>query len=355
MNLILRNAALFVGSLYFTFFIYRFLKSIIKIHLWMIAIIFILVLFISYPAKNYLDLYAVVYYHVLVISIILELLNFILKKYQLYHILFTTGILTAILTVSLFGYGYYRINHIVKTTYHITSEKVDHLKFIEISDLHMGNAVDQTKLKKICKDISQEKADMIFLTGDFFDENTTLQQMKDACQILSTIYHTKGIYYVYGNHDSNVYSEHPAYYANDIRQEFEKNGIVVLDDEVVTVQNITIVGRSDAHFYNDSSRKTTAQLLEHQSIEQNYTIVLDHQPLDLEENATLHVDLQLSGHTHGGQLFPQRILTELTSDTLVYGKRKIGDFQAVTSSGISGWRYPIKTGAKSEYVVIEVN
>ena len=86
----------------------------------------------------------------------------------------------------------------------------------------------------------------------------------------------------------------------------------------------------------------------------NYTILLDHQPLDLEQNASLGIDLQLSGHTHGGQLFPMGIVQSLTSDTLVRGQRNIDDFTAITTTGMSGWRYPIKTGAPSEYVIIKV-
>jgi len=82
--------------------------------------------------------------------------------------------------------------------------------------------------------------------------------------------------------------------------------------------------------------------------------LLDHQPLDLKENANLGVDLQLSGHTHGGQLFPMGVIQSFVSDTLVSGSREIKDFTAITSSGISGWRYPIKTGSRSEYVVINV-
>ena len=82
--------------------------------------------------------------------------------------------------------------------------------------------------------------------------------------------------------------------------------------------------------------------------------MLDHQPLNLDENAALGIDLQLFGHTHGGQLFPMGIVQSLTSDTLIRGQRDIGDFTAITTTGIAGWRYPIKTGAPSEYVIINI-
>ena len=123
------------------------------------------------------------------------------------------------------------------------------------------------------------------------------------------------------------------------------------------MDNINIIGRSDASFWQTNNRASMADLtaLIPKDKKDNYTIVLDHQPLDLETNATLKIDLQLSGHTHGGQLFPMRFFQTLTSDILVYGQRNIGDFTAITTSGIAGWRYPIKTGAPSEYVVINVD
>ena len=113
-----------------------------------------------------------------------------------------------------------------------------------------------------------------------------------------------------------------------------------------------IIGRRDAGYYQDGERLTMQELYPQHT--QHFVLVLDHQPLDLQTNASLKVDLQLSGHTHGGQLFPQGLIQSLTSDTLVYGKRKIGELTAITTSGISGWRYPIKTGAPSEYVIIEI-
>ena len=142
----------------------------------------------------------------------------------------------------------------------------------------------------------------------------------------------------------------------EIKENLENNGITVLDDEVVCLDDVNIIGRKDASFWGENPRLSSEELYQKipEDKKSNYTILLDHQPLDLNENADVGVDLQLSGHTHGGQLFPMGIIQSLASDTLVSGSREIGDFTAITSSGIAGWRYPIKTGARSEYVVINV-
>ena len=103
-------------------------------------------------------------------------------------------------------------------------------------------------------------------------------------------------------------------------------------------------GKDNDNEYDFSQFKTSQDKL---------VLGISHQP-DTFTQAKNVVDLQLSGHTHGGQLFPMGIIQSLASDTLVSGSREIGDFTAITSSGIAGWRYPIKTGARSEYVVINV-
>lgn len=344
-----------LSSIYFTFFIFRFLKLFLKITVsfWLLTIIYFVVFLISRPALHFLNIEAVVYFHILVVALFLEILYFFVKKYRIWQYLIPTGLLCVVIVAMIFGYGYYNMHHVVEKDYILNSDKISDLKIAVIADLHMGLSMDLADLEDLCNEISQKKADIIVLDGDIFDEYTTYQQMKESCKILSSIYNTKGIYYVYGNHDSNLYTSTPQYQSENIRDEFEKNHVTVLDDEIKMIDNITIIGRGDARFYNDGNRLEMKELYQNKT-DENYVIVLDHQPLDLELNASLGCDLQISGHTHGGQLFPQGLIQSLTSDTLVYGKRTIDDFTAITTSGIAGWRYPIKTGAPCEYLIIEV-
>ncbi|MCR1961347.1 metallophosphoesterase [Thomasclavelia cocleata] len=351
--------AVLPGIVYFTFFINRFIKTILNYHTNMLIILVIglVVSMLSLPAINTLELYGVIYYHLLVIMLILELLNIILKKFLIYRFIFTTGVLAIIITALVLGYGYYNIKHVIPTTYNLISKKISDLKIIEIADLHMSTSLSVLQLQEYCNEISKEKADIVVLTGDIFDENTPLDDMLNACKVLSTISNKQGIYYIYGNHDNGSHAfKDIAFTPEDIRKNLEFNGIEVLDDEIVTLENINIIGRKDASFWGTNPRLSTVELLAKipDDKKDNYTILLDHQPLDLEENASLGIDLQLSGHTHGGQLFPMGIVQTLTSDTLVRGQRNIDDFTAITTTGMSGWRYPIKTGAPSEYVIIKV-
>lgn len=351
--------AIIPGVIYFTFFINRFMRSVLNIHTnrFYLIILAIIVTIVSIPAMNTLELYGVIYYHLLVITLILEFLNIWLQRYNIYRFTFITGILGVLVTVLCLGYGYYNIKHVVATTYDLSSDKIDNLKIIEIADLHMSTSLDVLQLQKYCDEMSELNADLVVLTGDIFDENTPLDDMVDASKALSTIKNKLGIYYVYGNHDNGSRNfDDVAFGPEEIKENLEKNGITVLEDEVITLDKINIIGRKDASFWGNNPRLATSELLAMipEDKRDNYTIILDHQPLDLDENAALGIDLQLSGHTHGGQLFPMGIVQSLTSDTLIRGQRTIHDFTAITSSGMAGWRYPIKTGAPSEYVIINV-
>ena len=90
-------------------------------------------------------------------------------------------------------------------------------------------------------------------------------------------------------------------------------------------------------------------------MENKFILLLDHQPSELEKNSELGYDLQLSGHTHKGQIWPVGLISELFNfNELEYGYKEIDDFKVIVSSGISGWNYPIRTGSKSEYVIIDI-
>ena len=131
-----------------------------------------------------------------------------------------------------------------------------------------------------------------------------------------------------------------------------ENGIQVLEDDIVEVtDNLTIVGRKDASV----ARSEMSELIF--GVDKDaFVLLLEHQPVGLTENASLGVDLQLSGHTHAGQIWPTGQLSELAGVVeLNYGWKKIDDFQVIVSSGIAGWGYPIRTGGHSEYVVITVS
>lgn len=220
---------------------------------------------------NTLELYGVVYYHLLVITVLFELLNIGLKRFSWYKFIFTSGILPIVVTVLFLGYGYYNINHVVATNYELSSDKIDDLKIIEIADLHMSTSINIDELKKYCDKMSELNADIVVLAGDIFDENTPLEDMMEASKILSTIDNDLGIYYVYGNHDNGRY-DGMTFGPEEIKENLENNGITVLDDEVVCLDDVNIIGRKDASFWGENPRLSSQEL--YQKIPEDKKVII---------------------------------------------------------------------------------
>ena len=89
----------------------------------------------------------------------------------------------------------------------------------------------------------------------------------------------------------------------------------------------------------------------------DFILVLDHQPKEYKENEANGTDLLLSGHTHGGQIWPGNIIFNILKfDDAVYGETvgENGSFRAFVTSGVAGWGYPVKTAAPAEYVIIDI-
>ena len=129
----------------------------------------------------------------------------------------------------------------------------------------------------------------------------------------------------------------------------DKTGIRILRDESINVGNVTIVGRDDR---SNRSRKSVEQLT--QGVTRgDYIILLDHQPFKLEEAEQNGVDLQLSGHTHRGQVWPLNWVTKKMYEC-DYGQWRKGQTDYYVSSGMGIWGGKFRIGTDSEYAVITV-
>ena len=129
----------------------------------------------------------------------------------------------------------------------------------------------------------------------------------------------------------------------------EAAGITPLKDEAVNMGDFYLIGRDDFDSFTRAPLKT---LLE--DVDQTLpVVVLDHEPMELAEPKNGGVDLQLSGHTHAGQLFPGGQLTEWFGIfEYSYGYHKTGNYQLIVSSGIGAWGFPLRIGSPTEIVLV---
>ena len=310
---------------------------------------------------------AILIFYLFISSLIADLIR-IIQKYLIKekHLNFIPkihkkGLLAVIIfTIIILG-SVYGMNHIELTEYNLTTDKIDNKSYsiLFISDVHYGTVQNTQLVKDSILKMNNLKPDIVVLGGDIVDERTTKESMQEIFEELGKINSTYGTYYIFGNHDRQPYTSdyengNRTFTDSDLNQSIEKNRIKILNDDKIIINNdIVLVGRSDAE-WEDSINRTDVNEILNESDLSKYIVVLDHQPVEYEENDQEGVDLQLSGHTHGGQVFPYGVIYNL-SGRLNYGEYEIGDMKQIVSSGLTGWGWPMRNEAKCEYVLININ
>ncbi|MBO4478723.1 MAG: metallophosphoesterase [Lachnospiraceae bacterium] len=252
--------------------------------------------------------------------------------------------------------GYVNAGWIRRTTYVVNTEKTiagGHLRIAQLSDVHLGTTMDSEEFEDLLVKISNENADILAVTGDLIDENTSREEMLRCCAAFSAKCSVPKIFYIAGNHD--VY-EDMAFTEEELFEALKANGVTVLCDDVALMpEGYYVVGRKDA----SENRKSMAELLEDVD-PTKYIIILDHQPNDFDRESQFGTDLVLTGHMHGGYLFPMRLVAPLLTGFFgdsdrIAGREIRGNSHFIVSSGAGTWGCSFKTGAISEYVIIDVS
>ena len=277
------------------------------------------------------------------------------KSFKCYY----AGGMAVMMAVFALCIGWYLDHNIWKTEYTlITSKNINDMKILMFADSHIGTTFNAHGFEKHVADMQLQNPDMVIVAGDFVDDNTTKEDMVKSCAILGKLKTTYGIYFVFGNHDKGYYgAAQRGFSSSELINEMEKNGITVLRDENVLIGDFAyITGRRDfSEVREQNGKRASMKELVKGLDKSKYIIVADHQPADYDNQTNAEVDLVLSGHTHGGQLFPfNQVGKWIGANDLIYGheKRKNTDF--IVTSGISDWAIKFKTGTKSEYVVINI-
>lgn len=263
-----------------------------------------------------------------------------------------SGALAALITLVFMIYGAVNMSRAVVTEYTVESDKLNSdYDIVLITDTHYGTIQDTELLKSKISEINELEPDAVILGGDIVERNTSKEDMQEVFDVLGDIESTYGTYYVYGNHDRQDYGEARTYTDEELEDAIESNGITILEDNTALIgDEILLVGRQDAA-YPDGRAEITELLKD--ADKSKFIIVADHQPLEASENASNGVDLEISGHTHSGQIFPLGYLFRLAG-ILTYGEYHEDQCTVIVSSVFAGWGFPIRTQAHCEYVVIHI-
>ncbi len=235
---------------------------------------------------------------------------------------------------------------------------------IQLSEFHLGAINGPGFITRVTKKVNRINPDLILITGDLFDGMGG--KLESFIEPLSGMKASKGVFYVTGNHEGYL-GLHRA--LSIIR----KTPITILDDRIVELDGLQIVGISFPE--HDRENKARQLLKESGTYDAGKpSILLYHTPTNIGEYNTdrgsqqartywfpdtsmrlakeMGIDLQLSGHTHKGQLFPFGLLTRAIFKGYDYGLHRNGGFQIYISSGVGTWGPPMRSGCRSEIVKI---
>lgn len=260
------------------------------------------------------------------------------------------GLCSVVVGALVVGYFNARNPRIRTLQLHIPKE-ADSLKRLDIavaSDIHLGTIIGNGRLNDIVDKINGIHADLVLFPGDIVDEDLAPVIKQNLGETLRTIKAKYGVFAITGNHEYIGGVEEACKYLTD-------HGIRILRDEVVTVNGgISLVGREDRSIsqFSGKKRKPLAELMA--NVNKRYPIILlDHQPIGLREAVDQGADLQLSGHTHHGQIWPFGWITEAIYE-VSWGYLKKGETHIYVSSGVGTWGPPVRLGNTPEIIHLQL-
>ena len=224
------------------------------------------------------------------------------------------------------------------------------LRAVQLTDTHIGHFRGKNQMQKLVNLVNEAKPDIIFFTGDCFESwyNFNAQTLEPLTQLKAPIY------FVEGNHDGYVNNK-------QAKQLLREAGVHVLENEVTTDKGLCIVGLE----YMSADTKSTNAHAPHRSetIESTLpslpidktlpVIALQHSPIGTDYIEKAGIDLLLSGHTHGGQLWP---LTWINNHVFRYNKglNRQNTLQIYTSCGSGSFGPPMRMGTSSEVTLLHL-
>ncbi len=265
----------------------------------------------------------------------------------------TAGWAVIVIVTAIVSYGAWNAHHPVVRDYELTlnkkSSSLDTLHVAAVSDIHLGwiNGLKQTRL--MTDMINGLNPDIVLLPGDIIDEGIDLSTEEKIPELLRTLRPALGSYAIMGNH------EYISGNADMVELYLEKAGVTVLRDEWKEFSGFYLIGRDDnsRQYYGGSPRQDLDTIMEGIDKDKLPVILLDHQPSDLQTAEQAGIDLQLSGHTHRGQIWPNNYITGAIFEE-DWGYLRKNKLHLIVSCGYGTWGPPIRVGNRPEILNIRI-
>lgn len=242
------------------------------------------------------------------------------------------------------------------------------LNIVVVSDIHYGTTGNIVDMNDLVNDLNSKNADVIFFLGDTIDKYASNESSKGKdyldytvfAEYMKNIKSTYGIYDISGNHEFETNSLTVVNSFFHHIEELAPNFHYLDNEAVVVADAFRLVGRRDYYFGGRSnSRESIESILRKSNLQDSNLdlIVLDHQPQDFRDSLNSNAILQLSGHTHNGQIFPGDIIISLYHKIrygcISYGLYNEGNFNLFVTRGYGAWGFPLRTSGASEILIID--
>lgn len=212
-----------------------------------------------------------------------------------------------------------------------------------VSDIHLGPILGRAHTQRIVDTINRTQPDLIAVVGDLVDG--TVADLGPAAEPLAGLTARHGAFFVTGNHE---YFSGAAQWVDHVRE----LGLHPLENARVETAGFDLAGVNDIAGESEGQGPDFERALGDRD-RARASVLLAHQPVVIDDAVAYGVDLQLSGHTHGGQLWPGNYLAELANPT-VAGLERYGDTQLYVSRGAGAWGPPVRVGAPSDITVVQL-
>lgn len=228
------------------------------------------------------------------------------------------------------------------------NSKISELNVVMASDIHLSPIDGEKLLSRIVEKMNSLNPDIILLAGDIVDDKAVILDQRNIGESFKRLKPKYGVYSINGNHEFINEVESSVKYAEQFGIKFLRDSYELIDS------SFYVIGREDSSMiqFTGKQRKSLNEIVK--NLDHKYPkILLDHTPFKLEQAEQNGIDLQLSGHTHHGQIWPANIITSMIYE-LSWGYLKKGKTHYYVSSGAGTWGPPVRTGSSSEIVNLKV-
>lgn len=285
--------------------------------------------------------------NLLLASLILWIINKLIITFSINISIFPLAVFFYVIALIFSLYGGWNAFHPVVKNIEVKIKDLpvewQNKTIVQLSDVHLGHIYGPEFMTWIVARVNDIDPKAVMITGDLFDGMDG--NLEGFIAPINHIKAENGVFYITGNHETYLGLDRTF-------KAIDKTKLKVLDDQMVIVEGLQILGM---RYPVRGEKENLQKIVNNQKVDRNKPLVLlHHVPDNIAEAKAIGVNLELSGHTHKGQLFPFFLLTKLIFKGYDYGLHTEGDFNIYITNGVGTWGPPMRTGNRPEIVAIKL-